>query len=127
MADIFTASSAYHGTFVTGTVETAPVFSICGVADINASNQLECSFWIKENGELVDSNLGTASYLVRDKNGTAVSGLSQSGMVADVNGYYHSTAVSAALIYDLTHFVIEVVISVDGVARKSALGFGIGG
>lgn len=127
MADIFTASSAYQGTFVPGTIETPSVFQICGASDINASNQLELSFWIKENGELVDSNLGTASYLVRDKNGTAVSGLSQTGMVADANGYYHSTAVSATLIYDLTHFVIEVVISVDGVPRKSALGFGIGG
>jgi hypothetical protein len=127
MADIFTASSAYQGTFVVGTVETDPVYSICGAADINASNQLECSFWIKKNGELIDSDLGTASYLLRDKNGTAVSGLTQTGMTADANGYYHSTAVSAALIYDLTHFVIEVVISVDGEARKSALGFGIGG
>lgn len=126
MADIFTASTSYQGTFVTGTVETAPVFSICGAADINASNQLEISFWIKENGLLVDSNLGTASYLIRDKNGVAVSGLIESGLVADVNGYYHSTPVSADPIYDLTHFIIEITISVNNVSRKSALGMGIG-
>lgn len=122
MADIFTASSAYHGTFVTGTVETAPVFQICANANLNASNQFECTFWINENGELVDSNLGTASYIIRDKSGVAVSGMNQSGIAADINGYYHITAVAAPLIYDLTHYVIEIVISVDGVAHKSAIG-----
>lgn len=121
MADIFTASSVYQGTFVTGTVETAPTFKIIADPNINASNQFECSFWILENGELIDSNLGTASYLIRDKTGAALSGLTQSGINADVNGYYHITAVSAALLYDLTHFILEIEISVDGVARKSAL------
>lgn len=126
MADIFTSSSVYHGTFVVGTVETDPVFQICAIGDINASNQFECTFWINRNGELVDSDLGTAEYKIRDKSGALVSGMAQVGISADGNGYYHITAVSAPLIYDLTHYVIEITISVDGVDRKSAIGIGIG-
>lgn len=126
MADIFTASSAYQGTYVVGTVETDPVFQICAVGNINASNQFECTFWINRNGELVDSDLGTAEYKIRDKTGILVSGMSQTGISPDSNGYYHITAVSAPLIYDLTHYVIEIVITVDGDEHKSAIGLGIG-
>jgi len=122
MADIFTSSGAYHGTFVIGTVTSDPVFQICAVANINASNQLEVSFWINQNGQRVDSNLGTADYVIRDKTGALVSGMSQSSIAADVNGYFHITAVSAPLLYDLTHFIFEVAIDVDGVERAASIG-----
>lgn len=122
MADIFTQSSAYQGTFVTGTVSTDPHFQICAVANINASNQFECSFWVNENGQRVDSNLGNGSYRIRDKSGALVSGLSQVSVTPDVNGYFHITAVSAALIYDLTHYLLEIEISVDGVEIASSIG-----
>lgn len=126
MADIFTSSSAYQGTFVSGTVETDPHFQVCAIANINASNQFECSFWINQNGERVTSDLGSASYLVRDKAGTAVSGLAQGSVTADSNGYYHVTAVSAALIYDLTHYLLEIVIPIDGVPHESSIGIVVG-
>lgn len=122
MADIFTQSSAYQGTFVAGTVEVDPVFQICAVANINASNQLEVSFWINQNGERVDSNLNTADYRVRDKAGALISGMSQTGITADVNGYYHTTPVAAPLLYDLTHFILEIDIDVDGVERTASIG-----
>lgn len=122
MPDIFTSSSAYQGTFVTGTVVSDPHFQICAVANINASNQFEASFWINQNGLRIDSNLGLASYRIRDKAGTAVSGMTQASIAADVNGYYHITAVSAALIYDLTHYVMEIEIPVDGQEKASSIG-----
>ncbi len=122
MADIFTQSSAYQGTFVPGTVDVDPVFQICAVANINASNQLEISFWINQNGERVDSNLNDAQYLIRDKSGTAVSGMSETGIAADVNGYYHTTPVAAPLLYDLTHFILEIAIDVDGVEKTASIG-----
>lgn len=122
MADIFTSSSAYQGTFVIGTVETDPVFQICAVANINASNQLEISFWVNQNGERVDANLGDGEYLIRDKAGTAVSGMSETGISADVNGYYHTTAVAAPLVYDLTHYILEIAIDVDGIERTASIG-----
>lgn len=122
MPDIFTSSSAYQGTFVLGTVESDPVFQVCAVANINASNQLEISFWINQNGERVDSNLGDGEYLIRDKAGALVSGMSQTGISADVNGYYHTTAVAAPLIYDLTHYILEITIDVDGVEKAASIG-----
>lgn len=122
MADIFTQSSAYQGTFVLGTVETEPHFQICAIANINASNQFEATFWINENGERVDSNLGNGSYRIRDKDGSLVSGMSQVSVTPDVNGYFQITPVSASLIYDLTHYVMEIEIPVDGVERASSIG-----
>lgn len=122
MADIFTRSGAYQGTYQVGTIETAPHIQICATANINASNMFEATFWINSNGDRVDSNLGNASYRIRDKNGALVSGLSEDDIVPDINGYFQITAVSAALIYDLTHYVIEIEISIDGVEHASSIG-----
>jgi hypothetical protein len=122
MADFFTRTQAYQGTFVAGTVETEPVFQICATANINASNQFEATFWINENGERIDSDLGDASYRVRDKAGALVSGMSEVNILPDVNGYYQITPVSAALIYDLSHYVLEIEIPVDGIERASSIG-----
>lgn len=121
MADIFTSSSAYQGTFVPGTVEVDPVFQICASGTINASNQWVATIWIHRNGERVDSNLGTAAYRFRDGTGTLVSGLSQSGIAADSNGYFHITAASAANIFDLSHYVAEIDISVDGELKTGSI------
>lgn len=122
MADFFTQSSSYHGTYQIGSVDVDPHFKICAVANINASNQLEATFWINENSERIDSDLGDAVYVIRDKNGVAVAGLTESGIAPDVNGYFHITPVSAALIYDLTHYVLEIDIPVDGIGRTGSIG-----
>lgn len=126
MADIF-SQQAYQGTYVVGSVTSDPHFQICATANINAANQFECSFWINENGERIDSNLGTAAYRIRDKAGALVSGLTQSSISPDVNGYFHITAVSAALLYDLNHYLLEIEISVDGVERAASIGLVNGG
>lgn len=122
MANIYTQSSAYQGTFVAGTIEVDKVYQICAVANINASNQLEISFWINENGERIDSDLNDASYFIRDKDGDLVSGMTETGLSADVNGYYHTAPVLAPLIYDLTHYILEISIDVDGVERTGSIG-----
>jgi len=122
MADIFTASNVYQGTFVAGTVEVDPVYQICAVANINASNQLEISFWINRNGERVDSGLGLGSYVLKDKSGALISGISQSNISADLSGYYHTTAVSAGLIYDLNHYLLEIEIAVGSENINSSIG-----
>ena len=122
MADIYTQSQAYQGTFVIGTVVSDPHFQICAVGNLNASQQFECTFWINRNGERVDSDLGNASYRIRDKAGALVSGMSQVSVVPDLNGYFKITAVSAALIYDLAHYIMEIEIPVDGVEKASSIG-----
>jgi hypothetical protein len=100
------------------------VFDCKAVFSINALNQLQASFWAtKTNAQLSGAILGTASYQIYDRNGNAVSGLTQSGMTADGNGYYHSTPVSAALLTDLTHFLTKFTIVVAGQPRTVTKGF----
>lgn len=122
MPDILVSSTSYQGTFLVGTVESDPIFQICAVANINASNLFESSFWITRNGLRVDSDLGNAAYRIRDKTGALVSGLSASSVAPDSNGYFHITPVSAALLYDLNHYIMEIEIPVDGVEKASSIG-----
>ncbi len=126
MADILTASNVYQGTFTPGTIEADAHFQVCAIASINASNQLQATVWVNKNGERVDSNLGNMDYRIRDKAGAAVSGLTQTGVAPDVNGYFHITPVLASLIYDLTHYTMEMEIDVDGVEVASSIGIVIG-
>jgi len=122
MSNIYTSSYAYQGTYVTGSIDVGFVYQICAVANINASNQLEISFWVNENGERVNANLGSGQYRIRDKSGALVSGLSQSSINPDSSGYYHTTPVAAPLIYDLTHYILEIEIDVDGIERNGSIG-----
>lgn len=93
---------------------------------INASNQLEATFWSTVNDELVDPTLlGTAAYAIYDKTGAAVSGLSQTGIVKDGQGLFHTTPVSAALLTDLTHYSAKITISVAGQDRVVVKGFSL--
>jgi len=126
MADIFTQSSAYHGTFLSGSIHVDAHYQVCAIANISASNNFECTFWILENGERVDSNLGTGSFVVRDKTGAAVPGVSGSSITPDVNGYYHSTPVSALAIIDLNHYLLEIDLSIDGVSKTASIGLVVG-
>lgn len=127
MADFYSRSVAYQGTFQAGTVEVASHFQICASANINAANQLECSFWILENGERVDSNLGLGSYRIRDKVGALVSGLAEANISPDSNGYFHTAPVSAALLYDLNHYLLEIDIPVNNIGRTATIGLANGG
>lgn len=88
---------------------------------INAANQLQATIWITKNGEQLSTNLGTASFVVYDKDGNSV-GISQSGLVADVNGLFKSIPVSASSLTDLTHYTVVLLITADSVLRKGAIG-----
>jgi hypothetical protein len=91
---------------------------------INASNQLEATFWTTVNDELIDpSLLGTASYTIYDKTGAAVAGLTQSGITPDGQGLFHITPVSAILLSDLTHYTAKITIEAAGQDRTVMKGF----
>lgn len=90
---------------------------------INASNQLQATFWLEYDSNVETSSLGTANYTVYDVNGNAVVGLTQSGITPDVNGRFHITPVSAALLTDLTHYSVKVGIVAHGVERIAYKGF----
>jgi hypothetical protein len=94
------------------------------IFSISASNMLQATFWAVRNEEMAPLvTLGTASYQVYDAVGAAVVGLSESGLTADGNGYYHITPVSAALLTDLTHYKVKVTIEIQGQERSSTHGF----
>lgn len=100
------------------------VFSVKATFSINALNQLQASFWTTKNNELLSGTiLGTASYQIYDSTGAPVSGLTQTGITADGNGYFHTTPVSAALITDLTHYLAKITISVAGQNRVATKTF----
>lgn len=108
-------------------IEDEPVvYDIKSVFSINASNQLEATFWATKNDEVAASAiLGTASYQIYDKLGNIVVGLSQSGIVADSNGFFHTTPVSAILLTDLTHYTARITVTIAGKARTAAKGFSL--
>ena len=81
--------------------------------------------WAIDDGQVTLTGLGAANYTVYDADGTAVSGLSEAGIVADVNGRYKSTPVSAALIADLTHYTVKLGVMINGVERVSYRGFSL--
>lgn len=100
------------------------VYSCKATFSINASNQLQATLWATLNEELVDpATLGTGAYQIFDRLGNPVSGLSQTGIVADSNGYFNITPVSAALLSDLTHYVAKITLNVAGKDRVAVKGF----
>lgn len=100
------------------------VFNVKAVFSINALNQLQGSFWATKNNELLSGvTLGVASYQVYDKNGNPVSGLLESGITADSNGYFHISPIAATLLTDLTHYLVKITISVAGQDRVSTKTF----
>jgi len=92
---------------------------------INALNQFQGTLWLDADGAVEIANLGTASYTVYDKDGVAVSGLTQTGITADVNGRFATTPVSAILLTDLTHYSVKVEIMAYGESRVAYKGFSL--
>lgn len=100
------------------------VYGCKATFSINSSNQLQATFSATKTNEFISGSLlGTASYIIYDKNGTAVVGLTESGISADVNGLFHITPVSASLLTDLTHFTAKITISIAGANRSFIKGF----
>lgn len=101
-----------------------PEYECKGQFSINAANQFQATLWATVDGKVKKgTGLGTASYTVYDVTGAPVAGLTQSGIVADVNGRFQITPVSASLLVDLTHYSVQILINVDGVVRESFRGF----
>jgi len=116
-----------HGTVKTHNivVDASPTTYTCKATfSINATNQLEATFWSTVNDELADAALvTTASYQIYDKSGVAVVGLSQTGITPDGQGLFHITPVSALLLTDLTHYTAKITINVAGQDRVAVKGF----
>lgn len=106
-------------------IQKTVVYKCHGVFSINSSNQLLGTLWASIDNMAATTGLGTASYQVYDASGTAVVGLTQSGITADVNGRYIITPVASTLV-DLTHYSVQIQITVDGELRTSYRGITLG-
>lgn len=126
MADFLVENNFLMSTSTAGVVQAAEDFyEPRAVFSINASNQLIGTLWVVKNGILMKNDIGTASYTVRDKDGNTI-GITQSGMTADLNGLFKTTAVSATNILDLTHYTVHLEISADNLLRESVVAITIG-
>ena len=95
------------------------------IFSINASNELQGTFWITKDNELYVDALGTASYVIYDKSGNSI-GITQSGISANGNGYFIINPVSASAILDLTHYVVKITILAAGENRIGTVGITLG-
>lgn len=101
-----------------------PQYEPRAVFSISPLNQLDGTIWIINNTGRVTQQLGTASFTIRDKTGALV-GIAQTGLVADVNGFYKITPVSAAPLTSLTHYTVELQIDAHGALRTGCIGLSI--
>jgi hypothetical protein len=104
---------------------TAPVYEARAVFSINASNQLQGTFWVVKNGQQLTSNLDSLEFTIKDQSGTAV-GISQTGLTANASGLYLMTPVSAANILDLTHYTVEITAVADFTSIKGVVAITLG-
>ena len=95
------------------------------VHSINASNELQCTFWIVKDGVQMLTDIGAATYLIRDQDGNTI-GITESGLVPVANGFYKITPVLADAIQDLTHYTVEISIYADDSNRKGVIGITLG-
>jgi hypothetical protein len=99
-----------------------PDYAVMGAFVVNSTNQFQGTIWALKNSVLAVSpgaNMGTASYTVYDRNGSAVGGLSQSGITVSGNGQYIITPVTSPLNESMDHYLVKVTVNVDGVDRTS--------
>lgn len=90
---------------------------ISGVFAVNTSSELIASFWVTDlEGTINDpGRLGLASYTIYDNSGNIVPGMSETGIVADSEGFYEITPVPSTLSLDNTYYTVKVTIPVDGI------------
>jgi hypothetical protein len=102
-----------------------PTYEPRAIFSINASNQLQGTFWMTKNGQQMTSNLGTLSFVIRDQNGVTI-GITESGLTADLHGFYYMTPVLATAIQDLTHYTVEITATADAQLKKGVVAITLG-
>jgi len=104
----------------TGVLTSIDIYETHGTFTIGVGGYLQGTMWITKNSELgLGPTVGTASYTVYDKTGTAVPGHTQSGIVADSNGQFKITPILSSLDETLNHYMIKVSILMDSEVRNN--------
>lgn len=98
-------------------IAAVTVATIEGIFAINELNQLIGSFWANDTLGTIDNpaRLGTASYVIYDKNGNLVPGMSESGIMADGEGFFEITPVASVLNQEHNFYAAKVTITVDDI------------
>lgn len=103
----------------TGVLTSIDVYETRGAFTVGPEGDFQGTMWLLKNSELaIGGTLGTAAYTVYDKTGTAVPGMAQSGIVADINGQFKITAVPSSLDEVLNHYMVKVSITMDSEVRE---------
>lgn len=91
---------------------------ISGIFNIDDQNQLISTFWVTDSEGVITNpvRLGTASYVIYDKNGSLVPSMAESGIVADSEGFFEITPIASVLDLDNNFYAAKVTIIVDGMA-----------
>lgn len=87
---------------------------------IDEDNQFRLTAWANKNQSLAiapSAVLGTAAYQIYDKLGSAIVGMSGSGISANAQGLYVFPAVSNLIETQLEHYEVKISITVDGEVR----------
>lgn len=94
------------------------IYSLDGVSDVDYSNNLVGSFWVSDNERILTTGISNGSYQAYTANGTIIPGLSQTGIVPDVNGFYVITPFPLPSVIDGTSaYVIKLSAVVNGQTR----------
>jgi hypothetical protein len=90
---------------------------ITGIFAVDLDNDFIGNFWVTDNDGVVSNpiRLGTASYVIYDRFGNLVSGMSETGIVADSEGYFEITPITSVLDLDNNFYTAKVNVLLDGV------------
>lgn len=100
-------------------IEPQPNYEIEGVSSIDTTNNLVGSFWVTEDEKIVTTGLGTGSYQAFDSSGNLLIGLSESGIVPDVNGIYSVTPFPLPPTIDTSQaYSVRITLTVNGTTRS---------
>jgi hypothetical protein len=105
-------------------IQFVDVYEAHGGFSINASYELQGSFWLTKNGQVLKNNLGQASYTVLNKDHLPV-GINESGLNPNVDGLYKTTAFLATSLVELTHYIVKISIVGDGQTREAYVAIGL--
>lgn len=100
--------------------ENPETFNINGTVSLDSSNTLIGSFWVTQSEKVVETSLGTGSYEVYDSGGNLVIGLSETGIVANSDGFFSVTPFALPGSVDTTvNYIARVTLTVNGLTKST--------
>ena len=106
----------------TGVLTSIDIYESFASYSINDDGDFVVTAWANKNNNTAKSPngvLGTASYQVFNKNGTAIVGMSGSGVSPNADGLFVFAPITNLLDIDHNHYEIRVRITVDGEIREN--------